>query len=110
MAIRVDSTAPKKDDGEDGDASLLREARERFKLCEDGERDIRTKALEVLRFRTGEQWNVQEKAQREADRRPCLTINRLPQHIQQVTNDQRQNRPSLKIHPLRDGATQETAK
>jgi len=31
--------------------------------------------------------------------RPCLTINKLPQHVKQVTNDQRQNRPSGKVIP-----------
>ena len=37
---------------------------------------------------------------REFDSRPCLTVNRLPQFVRQVTNDQRQNRPSIKIRPL----------
>ena len=32
--------------------------------------------------------------------RPCLTINKLPQHIRQVTNEQRQNRPSGKVIPV----------
>jgi hypothetical protein len=31
--------------------------------------------------------------------RPCLTINKLPQHVKQVTNDQRQNRPAGKVIP-----------
>ena len=36
--------------------------------------------------------------------RPCLTINKLPQHVRQVTNDQRQNRPSGKVIPVDDKA------
>jgi hypothetical protein len=36
--------------------------------------------------------------------RPCLTINKLPQHVRQVTNDQRQNRPSGKVIPADDKA------
>jgi hypothetical protein len=36
--------------------------------------------------------------------RPCLTINKLPQHIKQVTNDQRQNRPAGKVIPADDKA------
>ena len=41
--------------------------------------------------------------------RPCLTINKLPQHVKQVTNDQRQNRPSGKVIPANDEADQEVA-
>jgi len=41
--------------------------------------------------------------------RPCLTINKLPQHVRQVTNDQRQNRPAGKIIPVDDKADKEVA-
>lgn len=41
--------------------------------------------------------------------RPCLTINKLPQHVKQVTNDQRQNRPSGKVIPANDEADIEVA-
>jgi hypothetical protein len=41
--------------------------------------------------------------------RPCLTINKLPQHVRQVTNEQRQNRPSGKVIPADDNADIEVA-
>jgi hypothetical protein len=41
--------------------------------------------------------------------RPCLTINKLPQHVRQVTNDQRQNRPTGKVIPADDHADVEVA-
>jgi hypothetical protein len=41
--------------------------------------------------------------------RPCLTINKLPQHVRQVTNEQRQNRPSGKVIPVNDQADVEVA-
>ena len=41
--------------------------------------------------------------------RPCLTINKLPQHVRQVTNDQRQHRPSGKVIPANDQADLEVA-
>jgi hypothetical protein len=41
--------------------------------------------------------------------RPCLTINKLPQHVKQVTNDQRQNRPAAKVIPVDDNADIEVA-
>ena len=41
--------------------------------------------------------------------RPCLTINKLPQHVRQVTNEQRQNRPSGKVIPADDKGDIEVA-
>jgi hypothetical protein len=92
-----------------GDEDILAEAKERFRLAEEAERDIRLEALDDIRFSLGEQWEPQIKQQRELDRRPCLTINRLPQAIHQITNDQRQNRPSIKVSPVDDGADKDTA-
>lgn len=97
-----------------GDAAASRkfieEARSRFQIAEEAEHDLRRLALEDLEFRAGDQWPQREKANREADGRPCLVINRIPQFIQQVTNDQRQNRPSIKVHAVDNDADIETAK
>jgi hypothetical protein len=89
---------------------LIQEAMKRFKLASEAEMKIREEALDDLKFRSGDQWPSQFKQEREDDGRPCLVINTIPQYVQQVTNDQRQNRPSIKIHPLDDQATAETAK
>src|SRR5258708_5965744 len=43
------------------------------------------------------------------DVRPCLTINKLPQHVKQITNDMRQNMPSGKVIPVSDGADEKVA-
>lgn len=101
-----------KDDADEQNSTqeLLRVARERFQLAVDAEIDIRRDQLDDMRFLSGEQWPEVVKQSRELDRRPCLTINRLPQFVRQVTNDQRQNRPSIKVNPTDDKATIETAK
>lgn len=41
--------------------------------------------------------------------RPTLTINKLPQHIHQITNEQRQNRPVIKVLPVDDKGDKEVA-
>lgn len=89
---------------------VLSEAKKRFQLCVDAEKDYRKAALEDQRFLAGEQWPDNVKRSRELDFRPCLTINKLPQFVRQVTNDQRQNRPSIKVNPVDDKADIETAK
>lgn len=93
------------------DDDLLIEAREAFELCNEKETNNRENWIDDVRFaRLGEQWPEAIKAQRRREGRPCLTINRLPAFIRQVTNDARQNTPSIKFHPVGDGADQETAK
>lgn len=84
-------------------------ARERFKLSADADQDAREQALDDFKFRIGEQWPDEIKRIRQAQKLPCLTINRVPRTIAQVTNEQRQQRPSGQINPVGDGADVETA-
>jgi hypothetical protein len=93
-----------------GAEKILEEAKARLKLAEQSESEIRRLALEDLEFSSGKQWPDEVKSERERDGRPCLVINRIPQFIQQVTNDQRQNRPSIKVHAVDDSADDDTAK
>lgn len=74
------------------------------------DRDTRQQGLDDLRFRNGQQWPDALRQGRELDRRLCLTINKLPSFIHQVVNDIRQAKPSIKIHPVDDGADVDTAK
>ncbi|MBP9693182.1 MAG: hypothetical protein KBE16_00530 [Alphaproteobacteria bacterium] len=89
---------------------ILRVARDRFVLSDEAFKDIRTTALEDLKFRAGDQWPEEIKSERNQDGRPCLTINRIPQFIRQITNDQRQNRPAIRVSPVDDKADIDTAK
>ena len=90
--------------------STIELAKKRFKLAEDAERDIRTLALEDLKFASGEQWDSNLLNDRKAKGRPVLTINRIPQFVRQIINDIRQNKPSIKVSPVDDKADIETAK
>jgi hypothetical protein len=94
------------DDGDD----LLKQAKEEFQECQDHEADNRAAALDDLRFSRGDQWPEDIIRQRTLERRPCLTINKMRAFIRQVVNDSRQNKPSIKVHPVDSGADPETAK
>jgi len=92
------------------DDDLLADARKTFARAEEVERCNRDNWVDDVRFaRLGEQWPEAIRLQREQGGRPCLTINRLPAFIRQVTNDARQNSPAIKFHAVGDGADQETA-
>lgn len=79
---------------------LLAEARKRFEMCEDAEREDRKLAAEDFAFAAGSQWPDTIMQQRQNDGRPCLQINRLPQFIKQITGEARQNPVAIKVHPV----------
>lgn len=92
------------------DKDTIADDKARFAEIEEFERDNRILWLEDHKFaRLSEQWPEGVKRQRELDGRPCLTINRLPSFIRQVTNATRQNKPAIRVHPVDDSSSQATA-
>ena len=101
-------------------ADILATARQRMTTAISAYSDSREDELDDLRFMAGSpdnqwQWPQDVLATRGSvqgqtiNARPCLTINKLPQHVRQVTNDQRQNRPAGKVIPVDDQADIEVA-
>lgn len=89
---------------------IITDALERFRYSEDGSAQIRQQGREDILFaRLGEQWPDQTRRIRQDEGRPCLTVNRLPTFIRQVVNDGRQNKPSIRVHPVDSGADYDTA-
>lgn len=98
------------DEKENSKSDIVEDALERFKRVTEYEANNRTEALDDLRFaRLGEQWPFDIRRQRELEGRPCLTINRMPSFIRQVVNDSRQNKPSIKCHPVDSNADPKVA-
>ena len=75
---------------------LLERARKRWELSQDAEN--RKEALTDLKFRGGEQWPSGVITSRQFDGRPTLTINKIPTFVHQITNEQRQNRPTINVN------------
>jgi hypothetical protein len=101
-------------------ANVLATARHRMTMAIAAYSESREDEIDDLRFAAGSpdnqwQWPADVLATRGSvqgqtiNARPCLTINKLPQHVKQVTNDQRQNRPSGKVIPADDKADVEVA-
>jgi hypothetical protein len=92
------------------DKDILADARDFLARAESSESTNRKTWRDDVKFaRLGEQWPEKIRAQRELERRPCLTINKLGPVIRQVVNDARQNRPSIKVLPQDDKADPQTA-
>ena len=101
-------------------SDILATARARLDMAVSALSDSRADENDDLKFYAGSpdnqwQWPADVLATRGAvqgqtiNARPCLTINKLPQHVRQVTNDQRQNRPGAKVIPVDDNADVEIA-
>jgi len=99
---------------------VLSTARARMTMAISALSESREDEIDDLRFYAGSpdnhwQWPADVLATRGAvqgqtiNARPTLTINKLPQHVHQVTNDQRQNRPSGKVIPADDKGDIEVA-
>ena len=89
---------------------LLERVRKRMERVISAESENRKAGLDDRMFKAGNQWPVEVMAQRQLDKRPCLTVNKLPTFIHQIVNDQRQNRPSINISPVGDRGDLDVAK
>src|SRR3990167_5350780 len=92
---------------------LLEEARDRLKTCISEESTERNKMEDDLAFCTLDQWDPNVRRDRENDPngpRPCLTIDKINQYIVHVVNDERQNKPAIKVRPVDDASDVDTAK
>jgi hypothetical protein len=103
-----------------GSEEILAVARSRMTMAMSAFSQTREDELDDLRFYAGSpdnqwQWPADVLQTRGAvqgqtiNARPCLTINKLPQHVHQVTNEQRMNRPGIKVIPADDKADVDVA-
>ncbi len=102
-----DKAHPASDDAL-ADATFIKEALARYDRGVARDRENIDEAYEDLAFRAGEQW--EEDAKKDRADRPCLTVNRIPQFVRQITGDIRQMRPAVKVTPVDDAADPETAR
>lgn len=98
------------------DPNIIAQAKRRFAVCEERERDTRALAIEDIKFARGDadngwQWAKEESQRRTAGAlaRPMLTINKVRQHNLQIINDMKQNTPSAKVIPAGGETTYEAA-
>lgn len=85
---------------ESGNNSKINEAIKFWRLVNDADSTNRAEALMDVKFAAGDQWPVEIQNSRNLESRPCLTINKIDAYIRQVTNQQRMQRPRIKVHPV----------
>ena len=80
-----------------------------LRLTTDADQSNRSEALEDLKFAAGDQWPTEIQNSRNLEARPCLTINKIDPYIRQVTNQQRQARPRIKVHGMNTSSDEKLA-
>jgi hypothetical protein len=85
------------------------EAQKFLQLAADADSNNRAEAQEDLKFAAGDQWPVEIQNSRTLEARPCLTINKIDAYIKQITNQQRQQRPRIKVHGMNNESDEKVA-
>ena len=94
----------------DADKKVLKRIRNRRDAVVSATQDDRELALEDTLFcKKGNQWPEDAKAKRIAAGRPVMEVDHTNAFVDQLVNDERQNRPSVKVSPIGDGADEDLA-
>jgi len=101
--MAYDSVADSQSDGR------IQEAKDFLRLCNDSDSNNRAEALDDVRFAAGDQWPVDVQNSRVLEARPCLTINKVDAYIRQICNQQRQQRPRIKVHGMNNESDEKVA-
>lgn len=92
------------------DLDIVQEVVEFLRQVSDKESTNRANASDDIRFRYGDQWENNDLRSRQSESRPFLTINETDTYCRQITNQQRQQRPRIKVHPVNDTSDVKVAK
>lgn len=96
------------------DEKIVQEAKDRFKRAEDWEIEFWRLYVMDVKFALGDsdngwQWPDDLRKDRDTNKRPTLTINKVGPLCRLITNDQRQNKSSVTIRPANDAASYDAA-
>jgi hypothetical protein len=101
-------------DSEDKPDTAFELAKRRFKQASDADKRQREREREGLRFQVPEnQWTQAAKDARAGGpgvpARPMLSVSKLDQPIRMITNQERNAKLGIQVHPLSEGANDDTA-
>jgi hypothetical protein len=87
------------------DDRIILDAKKKFEWCQNWENDFRRNYVNDIQFANadpdnGWQWPSRLLKDRISAERPALTVNKTAQHVLQIVNDSRKNKPSIKVSPV----------
>ena len=97
------------DDAMTDNAAFIKTMRKRFSIAQDAAMPHNERAADDLRMVAGFQWADADKNERDANGRPCVTVNLLAQNVRQVTGQIRAINPAIRVAPADSDATKDVA-
>lgn len=88
---------------------FVKESIAEWTTCKEAEYTQRKRSWEEVKFNSGDHWDSNDRKAREDKDMVVIEINRTPQYLNQVANEQRMTRPSILVKPVGDGADPKTA-
>jgi hypothetical protein len=93
----------------DREKKIIETAIDRFNRAADATQEFRREFRSDLEFAASDQWDPLARQQRTESSRPCFTVDRINPALRQIVNEERQNRPSIRVDPTTGGATRDVA-
>src|SRR5439155_908932 len=81
----------------------------RWQLAAAGEELQRRRSVEEVEFDSGKHWDEGMRKEREEKDRVVIEINRTPQYLNQVANEEKISRPAINVVPTGYGSDPQTA-
>ena len=91
------------------DEIIIQRAQDFLRRSSEAESLNRANALKWQKFRNGQQWDDADVLSRKTLRRACITINKTDAYCIQVENEQRKQRPRIKVDPTNGQASKQIA-
>ena len=93
----------------DAEEKLLKEIRARHDEASEAWQSVHLNGAKNMRFVAGDPWEASERLAREQAGRPCISLDEITQHTNQVINDVRSNKRAVKFSPVGRGANDKSA-
>lgn len=105
--ISADDRGRAAEDAKKANAEIVREfmvkVRARWAASSTSEDVQRRRSLEEVLFNSGKHWDPDIYKERTGKERICLEVNRTPQYLNQVSNEEKLTRPTMKFKPVGNG-------
>lgn len=94
----------------DNDGDFLEDTRKRYDNAKAIWEPVFAKFKADIEFENGDMWDSSLKSKRKVNNLSCLTVNKISSKVKYIVNNARACMPAIKVKPIRDGASENTAK
>lgn len=90
--------------------TFLTDLHSKYEATKNAWKDIFNNYTNDTIFENGDMWDASIKSSRQKENLSCLSVNKISDKIKYIVNNARSNMPSIKVHAISEGASENTAK